>query len=311
MTAESSVADDGLVDPSRAKVTWEQVISGHRSVNVNTGSTGTATLDSRVTGYLSAILMFALRDTVARMCSGRRDQGRCTTIFADELKLLAADSPEVIGWLRTTRAATTASAPLFATQRDDQLPPELLSSVPDLGTVLWFAQNNPDTAARAARDLAAGTGEGTWTPDEIINLPDHHCGVRASVRGRRQPAEPVHLTWFGDRVDQYPRRQGYPAPEVTAGPLAVDAPTAAGGSSPVTAQLPVVPRAERMRGVDELPAPIPFDGLRSRCRVTVCDAAQRVDPWYHNLWLGGAQTSWPPCPPTAAAGQVAEHPRGR
>lgn len=60
----------------------------------------------------------------------------------------------------------------------------------------------------------------------------------------------------------------------------------------MTAQLPVVPRAERMRGVDELPAPIPFGGLRSRCRVTACDAAHRVDPWYHNLWLGGAQTSW-------------------
>lgn len=215
--------------PNRPKVTWEQVISGHHSVIVNTGSTGATTLDPRVTGYLSAILMFALRDTVARICSGWRDQGRSTTIFADELKLLSADSPEVIAWLHD-QGRDYGIRPLFATQRDDQLPPALLSSVLDFGTVLWFAQNNPDTAARAARDLAAGTGEGTWTADEIINLPDHHCVVRASVRGRRQPAVPVHLTWFGNRTEKYPQLQGYPTPGSSAGPLAVDAPAGAGGS---------------------------------------------------------------------------------
>ncbi|WP_052307938.1 type IV secretory system conjugative DNA transfer family protein [Nakamurella multipartita] len=207
--------------PNRPKVTWEQVVSGHHSVLINTGSTTSGiTLDSRVTGYLSAILMFALRDTVERICVGWRDQGRATTIFADELKLLSADSADIIAWLHD-QGRDYGVRKLFATQRDDQLPPALLTSVLDYGTVLWFSQNNPDTAARAAKDLAAGSGEGSWTPDEIINLDQYHAIVRATVDARRQPAVPVRLEFFGDRPDMLADLQGY---RTELQPDAVDAP---------------------------------------------------------------------------------------
>ena len=55
---------------------------------------------------------------------------------------------------------------------------------------------------------------------------------------------------------------------------------------------PDLPVATQMRGVTDLPPPIPFDTLRSRCPVAGFTAAHRADPYYHGLWMGGAQTSW-------------------
>ena len=99
--------------------------------------------------------------------------------------------------------------PYLATQRISQLPPALAESILDYGTVCWFMQSNPDVAERAARDLAVdGSG---WNPSDVTNLLPHSAVVRTHVGERRQPAVPVRIAFFEDRMHQFARAQGYGA----------------------------------------------------------------------------------------------------
>ena len=197
-------------DPARRKVTWRQILDGHRSVIINAGAAGNGNqLSERLTGYMSAMLTFSLRDAIGRTCGGWREQGRSVSVFADELALLAGSSAEVLTWLHDA-GRSFGVRPYLATQRITQLPPALQESILDYGTVCWFMQSNPDVAERAARDLAVdGSG---WNPSDVTNLLPHSAVVRTHVGQRRQPAVPVRIAFFEDRMAEFAAAQGYPAP---------------------------------------------------------------------------------------------------
>ena len=144
------------------------------------------------------------------------------SVFADELALLAGSSAEVLTWLHDA-GRSYGVRPYLATQRISQLPPALAESLLDYGTVCWFAQSNPDVAERAARDLSADGSE--FSAADVTNLAPYTAVVRTHVGQRRQPAVPVRVAFFEDRMDAFATAQGYPNRQATGVPaLAVDEP---------------------------------------------------------------------------------------
>ena len=202
------LAAESWWSPARRKVSWRDILQGHHSVILNTGVTAGAVMDERITGYMSSLLMYSLRDAIMRTCSGWQKAGRSVSIFSDELSLLAGSSPEVIAWTHDQGRAYGVR-PFFATQRPEQLSDALRTSLQDFGTFLCFAQSNPSVAAQAAADMAADGGE--WTVADIVGLDPYTAVVRTHVGRKRQPAVPVRVTnWEADMAG-FSDAQGWPA----------------------------------------------------------------------------------------------------
>lgn len=198
--------------PARRKVTWSQVLEGHRSIVINTGSSPTgAVLEENQNQMISSMLMFSLKNAMVRHCSGWLELGRSVTVFADELSLLAGTSPEIIGWIRDQGRSYGIRA-ILATQRPEQLGAALRNNFLTYTTLISFAQTDVTTAG----EVASNVGAGEWTADDIQYLEPYHVVVRTSVDQRRQSAFIVKLPNFEANIPAYPIAQGYARP-VTAG----------------------------------------------------------------------------------------------
>ena len=195
-------------DPARPKLSWRQVLVNHLNVVVNTGVTDSGELvTDHLTQHMSAMLMYCLKESIMRYCSGWEQDGRSVTIFADELSLLAGSSPEVVSWLRA-QGRSYGVHPVLATQWPDQLKPAVRTALMSFGTFFWFAQNNVEIIASAVGDLSA---DGTsWTSADISGLQPHSAILRAEVRKQRQPAVPVRIAYWEEDMASFAVAQGYP-----------------------------------------------------------------------------------------------------
>lgn len=206
------LAVDVWFSPSRPKVTWDQVLDGHHSVVINTGAVPSgAMLDDSQNQQMSSLILYSLQHAIRRICSGWLEQGRFVTIFADELSLLTASSPEIIGWLRD-QGRSYGCRPILATQRPEQLGPLLRNNFLTYSTLISFAPGDVSTAAEVAANVGSGND---WTTEDIQHLEPFHVVVRSEVDQRRQPAFVVKLPNFEADMYNYPALQGYTQQEVT------------------------------------------------------------------------------------------------
>ncbi|WP_138418668.1 type IV secretory system conjugative DNA transfer family protein [Sinomonas gamaensis] len=190
--------------PTRRKVSWAEVLEGHRSVVINTGSSETGRILEEATNQMiSSMLMYGLRHAILRTCSGWLEQGRSVTVFADELSLLAGTSPEIIAWIRDQGRSYGVRA-VFATQRPEQLGSYLRNNFLTYGTLISFAQTDPTTA----REIAENAGS-DWSAADVQHLEPYHVLVRTGVDQRRQPAFTVHLPEWESDIEAYAAAQGY------------------------------------------------------------------------------------------------------
>lgn len=199
--------------PARRKVTWSQVLEGHRSIVINTGSTTTGViLDEAQSQQLSSMLMFSLQNALKRHCSGWLEQGRSVSIFADELSLLAGTSPEIVAWIRDQGRSYGIRA-ILATQRPEQLAPLLRNNFLTYATLISFAHTDYNTAG----EIATNVGPNEWTAEDIQHIKPYSVVVRSEVDQLRQPAFIVTLPHFEADIAGYAAAQGY-APVTTGGP---------------------------------------------------------------------------------------------
>lgn len=197
--------------PTRRRTTWDSILDQHLSVVINTGSSPSGRmLDDNANQQISSMLMFSMQNAVKRVCSGWQEANRNVAIFADELSLLAGNSPEVLGWLRDQGRSFGIRA-FLATQRPEQLPPLLRNNLLSYGTLVSFAQID----AATAREVAGAMGE-EWTQDDIQHLEPFHVLVRSHVEQRRQSAFIVKLPNFEADMPGYPAAQGYELPAARA-----------------------------------------------------------------------------------------------
>ncbi|MFC6714370.1 hypothetical protein [Branchiibius cervicis] len=171
-------------DPSRARVSWEDVLTNYDAVVVNLGTAADGTqVSDRQTQLLSSLLLFLLREAIGRVCVGWRDQGRQVNIFADELSVLAGSSPETVTWLRDT-GRSYGVRPFFATQYPQQLHERVRSSLLGFATMLWFGQDNPEIVKSAVADLTLDGSD--FTGADIAAIPLYYAVLRTRVDGVRQ-----------------------------------------------------------------------------------------------------------------------------
>ncbi len=157
------------------------------------------------------MLMYGLQNALRRYCSGWLDQGRSVSLFGDELSLLAGSSPEVIGWVRDQGRSYGVRA-FFATQRPEQLTPQLRNNFLTYATLISFAQNDVNTA----REIADNCGS-DWSAEDIQNLEPFHVVVRTEVNQQRQQAFVVALPNFESNMSGFRAAQGYPEVTIAAG----------------------------------------------------------------------------------------------
>jgi hypothetical protein len=192
--------------PARKKVSWTDILEGHRSVVINTGSSPSgALLDDQQNQQISSLLMFSLQNALKRTCSGWLEMGRSVSIFADELSLLAGTSPEIVGWIRDQGRSYGIRA-ILATQRPEQLGSALRNNFLTYSTLISFAQTDVTTAGEVAANVGSN---GEWTTEDIQHLEPYHVVVRSEVNQMRQSAFIVKLPNFEADISTYAVAQGY------------------------------------------------------------------------------------------------------
>lgn len=168
--------------PQRKRISWEHILNNHQSVVINTGSSTAGMMEDRDSHVISSMIMYSLRRAIQVNCSKWEKQGRSVSIFADELSLLAGTSETVIGWLRDQGRSFGIRA-IFATQRPEQLGPQLRNNLLTFSTLISYAQNDVVTS----REIAANMGP-AWSEEDLNNLPPYHTVIRAEVGKTRQPS---------------------------------------------------------------------------------------------------------------------------
>lgn len=162
------------------KIGWAELLSAHLPVVVNTGAApnGDQPVDARTTEDMGALLLYSLQLAIREHCHGWQDAGRAVRVFSDEVKAVAAVSPQVVKWLRSDGRAFGVEA-VMATQQPRQLHAEVRSEVMSFGNLVSFAQNDAATAEEIARDLSLDGSE--WRAQDVANLAQFHAIVRATV----------------------------------------------------------------------------------------------------------------------------------
>lgn len=177
------------------KVGWSELLDTHQPVVVNTGiaPNGHQPGDQQIVEDMGSLLLYSLKLAIQEHCFGWQAQGRAVRIFSDEVKAVAAVSPEVVKWMRSDGRSFGVEA-MFATQQPRQLPVEVRQEVMTFGNLIVFTQNDTDTATEVAKNLALDGSE--WTAQDVVTLPRYHAIVQSSFQQTRQPPFTVEVPNF-------------------------------------------------------------------------------------------------------------------
>jgi len=189
------------------KISWDRLLTEHRSVIINTGVTPDGfEADDTLVAQFSAMMMHTLYSAIKRCCSEWRETGRSVSLYADELKLLAGNTSTVITWLKD-QGRSYGVRTVFATQYPEQLVPEVRNAVMGYGTLLAFSQSNPEVVKGLVADLSL-SGD-LWTGADVANLPAFETIVRASVGQQRQAPFTLSIRDFWTNRANFAAEQGY------------------------------------------------------------------------------------------------------
>ena len=198
---------EAMWEPSRERASWEAFVGSWEPLVFNFGRSSEGRLVAGETAQIiSSMLMFTLRTAIAATCGGWRSMGRRVSIFSDELSLLAGSDPGVFRWFRD-QGREYGVQTCFATQYVEQLDVRLQDTMLGYGTVVAFAQGNPDMSRRLAAMFASDGSE--WDAADVVNLPRYTAIVRATADGERQPAFTVRIGYWEENMGAYQFEQGY------------------------------------------------------------------------------------------------------
>ncbi|WP_412903422.1 hypothetical protein [Aeromicrobium sp. 179-A 4D2 NHS] len=191
---------------ARPKMSWRDILVSHQTVIVNTGASENGdAVPERLSQQISSMLLFTLKEAIARHCVEWDAQGKSVSIFSDELSLLAGHSSEVLRWVRD-QGRSFGVRPFFATQRPEQLPSDVRSVFLNFVNLISFVQDERYTSEEIA---AAIETDGDWTRDMIQHLPPYTAAIRAQFDKKRQQAYSARIADFEGNIDSFVTDQGY------------------------------------------------------------------------------------------------------
>lgn len=199
--------------------TFERLLRTHAKVVINSGSTSTRTGASRsglrlpesTRDAISAMLLFSLRQSIEDICGGWQARGQYVAVISDEVARVAANSPDVIKWMRM-QGRSYGVIPLFATQEPEQVDDEVRRVMFSLSSVISYAQSNAEVAKTIADDFTGGATEGfeVVRSKEIVDLPKYTVMVRTERDQSRQSVFTARVPAFESDRESF-RDEVYPA----------------------------------------------------------------------------------------------------
>ncbi|PWJ61214.1 hypothetical protein B0H03_11951 [Rathayibacter iranicus NCPPB 2253 = VKM Ac-1602] len=192
------------------KVAWSRLITEHHCVIINTGVAPSGdSMDDEIAAQMSSLIMYTLHESIKRHCVGWFEQGKVLSIYADELKQIAGTSADVVAWIRNDARSFGVRA-VFATQYPEQLEQAVRDAVMGFGTLIAYAQSNPEIVATLVKRLIIDGSD--WEPADVSGLPRYQAIVKTKVEQTAQGAFTVDIPNFGAlRGPGFAARQGFTA----------------------------------------------------------------------------------------------------
>lgn len=207
-----------------ARTSWPALLDANASVIIDFGAKGGFLMDEEQREQLASLMLYTLHEEVKLHCVGWQEQNRLVSIYADELKHLARNSPDVINWARQDGRSFGVRL-IVATQEPEQLEDSVRKTVMGLGTLVAFRQSE-STVIRAVLDNISIDGT-DWEQKDLSQLPDYHAIVRTHHAGTPLTAFTARVAYFrGMRGEEFIAVQGgasHGRPAPLAAPAVADA----------------------------------------------------------------------------------------
>lgn len=183
----------GLFDAAeRPWTTWDQILRHNVPTTVLIDASIRSTSESMASAYTektaqhaAALTMYALWDSVQRVCDGWQAANRSVAVYSDELRDIAGFGGAELEVVRALadQGRSRGVMPVFATQRPQQLTDATREAVLSFGTRGYFRLESMQEANAAAADL-----DHAYTHSEVRALTPGRCAIRMRRDGRTQPA---------------------------------------------------------------------------------------------------------------------------
>lgn len=185
-------------DPDRKVRTFDQVLTEHRSIIINTGPSNRVDgeMDEGQTRLLTALLMYSLNRAIIRNCRDWAADGRYVSLFADELAMLAGSNDEVITGLRDQGAAFGVRLH-FGSQFPEGLSPRLAKNLNSYYTVGSFKIPAVDSAETVARQFGNEV-----SAEELRSMAKYHVAMQTNVNSEVQPPVTVRAHNFNTDIGE-------------------------------------------------------------------------------------------------------------
>lgn len=184
---------------------WASLLEANASVVVNFGQSGGFLMDAEQREQLASLMLYTLHEEIKLTCVGWQDEGRSVSIYADELKHIAGNSPDVVNWARQDGRSFGVRL-IVATQEPEQLEDSVRRTVMGLGTLVAFKQDDVDVIRQVIANIDIDGGG--WEASDLRNLPQFHAIVRTHFDGQSLTPFTVRVAFFeGMRGDEFVRAQ--------------------------------------------------------------------------------------------------------
>lgn len=186
--------------PARRHLSFDNVLAQHKAVVINLGTSANRDkLGTRQQEQLGAMLMFALKDAISRLCDDWGETKQQVAIFSDELSLLAPNSPEVMQWFRN-QGRSFGVWLFLATQYPRLLDDGVKAACDTLDNLIVFYSKESSDGAVGTAPLLSAADVDPWTPADVAGLDAqrHQVAVRPTLEGRQRNTVVVELLAAAD-----------------------------------------------------------------------------------------------------------------
>ncbi len=176
-----------------ARPSWRDLLQHNASIVIDFGAKNDFLMDEEQRSQLASLMLYTLHEEIKLSCVGWQEQNRLVSIYADELKHIAANSPDVINWARQDGRSFGVRL-IVATQEPEQLEDSVRKTVMGLGTLVAFRQSEESVIRAVLSNISV---DGTsWEQKDLSQLPDYHAIVRTHDGGTPLTAFTARVAFF-------------------------------------------------------------------------------------------------------------------
>jgi hypothetical protein len=173
--------------------TWKSLLEFNATVVIDFGAKNGFLMDEEQREQLASLMLYTLHEEIKLSAAGWQEQNRMVSIYADELKHIARNSPDVINWARQDGRSFGVRL-IVATQEPEQLEDSVRKTVMGLGTLVAFRQSEESVIRAVLGNISVDGTE--WEQKDLAQLPDFHAIVRTHHGGTPLTAFTARAAYF-------------------------------------------------------------------------------------------------------------------